>query len=159
MTPMTTKSNIKSLKPETQSSLVNISSLLVFIITNPHHIILQKLQRAFGNHVGFDVTLLVEQLSNPIGCNLLIPFSNLFKAISNQEFKLVVVHCRKCGGFNAGNVESVGELFRMPILIILFLAHSEHLSHLLFIIIGDVKDLTRHVSNFVKHWSDSSQHG
>ena len=135
------------------------SSLFVFVIINPHHIIFQKLKRPFGNHVRFDVTLLVEQLSNPIGCNALIPLSNLFKAISNQKLKIVVVHCRKSGEFNAGKVESVCESFGVPILIVFFLRHSKHLSHFLSVSIGDVKDLARHVSNLVEHWFDSSQHG
>ncbi len=132
------------------------SSFVVFVIINSHNIILQSLQDKLGNHVRFDVTLLVEQFSNPIGGNALIPLSNLFKTISNQKFEAFVVHCRKSGEFNAEKTESVSKLLRIPILIILFFRHSEDLSHLLFIIIGDVEDFTRHVSNlgpeFFKHW-------
>ena len=133
------------------------SSLLIIIQISRN--ILKSLQRHLGDHVTLDVTLFGEELGAPICTSFGVIVIDVLKAVSNEQFKRVVVHCRKSGEFNVGKEESVCESFGVPILVVFFLRHSEHFSHFLTISIGDLKDFSGKISDFVEHWFDSSQHG
>ncbi len=104
-TPMTNKMNIRILKPSTQSLLLMISSLKIIIYISSNRF--QSLQCHLVNHVAFDVTLFGKELIAPICTSFGIIVIDVFKAVSNEQFKSVSIHCRKSGESNAENVESI----------------------------------------------------
>jgi hypothetical protein len=57
--------------------------------------------------VAFDVTLLSEELIAPILTSFRIGVNDVLKTVSNEQFKSVVVHCRKSGGFNVEKAELI----------------------------------------------------
>jgi hypothetical protein len=81
------------------------SSLLIIVEFSSNTF--ETLQSHLGDHVALDVTLLGEELIAPIRTSFRVIVIDVFKAISNEQFKSVGVHCRKSGEFNVEKAESI----------------------------------------------------